>query len=300
MSLVRSCRERVQHGRERGASAIARLEARTGEPSLIGTALRAVDLDRRRAGGVLAGGIAFRAFLWLLPSALLATGLIGLVRDISHDRPEAVARRVGLSGVVGHYVADASKQSSRGTVLLLGFGFVLTVYLGMGLVRAMRITCVIAWDLPLVRRPHVLRDGVLLTLALGTQLLASAVTSHLRDTAGNGEILVTLAAALIGGVIWFSIALLLPHGDAPPSALVPGALLMALALQVLYLVTVYYFSRRIESAGELYGPLGVAATLLLWLYIVARLFVIASFFDAALWQRMQEQRREAEAFSGPG
>ena len=290
MGLVRDVKERVRQGRERTDAVIARFEARTGEPSLIGTALRAIDLDRRRAGGVLAGGIAFRAFLWLLPSALLATGLIGLVRDISHDRPEAVARRVGLSGVVGHYVADASRQSSRGTAILLGLGFVLTVYLGMGLVRAMRITCVIAWDLPLTRRPHVLRDGVLLTLALGTQLVASAVTSHLRDSAGYAEILVTLVAAMVGGVIWFSIAMLMPHGDAPASALIPGALLMALALQVLYLVTVYYFSRKIETAGQLYGPLGVAGTLLLWLFIVARLFVIASFFDAALWQRMREQR----------
>jgi membrane protein len=293
VSRIRSGRERLQREQERGRALVARVEARRGDSGLVGTGLRAVELDRRRAGGLLAGGIAFRAFLWLLPSALLATGILGLVRDISHDRPEVVARRIGLSGVVGHYVADASRQSSRGTFILLVLGFVLTVYLGISLVRAMRIACVIAWDLPLVRRPHLVRDGLLVTLALGAQLVGSAVTSHLRETAGSGEILVTLAAALLGGLLWFSIALLLPHGDAPATALIPGALLMALALQVLYLVTVYYFSRRIESAGNLYGPLGVAATLLLWLYVVARLFVISAFFDAALWKRARGRRQGA-------
>ena len=114
----------------------ALIEARRGDPSLIGTALRAAELDRRRAGGLMAGGIAFRAFLWLLPSALLGVGILGLVRDVSHDRPEVVARKVGLSGVVGHSVGEAVHQSSRGTLVLIVLGAGLTVYLGMALVRA--------------------------------------------------------------------------------------------------------------------------------------------------------------------
>ena len=262
-----------------------RLERRRGDASLIGTVLRAIDLDRRRAGGLMAGGIAFRAFLWLLPSALLGVGILGLVRDISHDRPEVVARKVGLSGVVGHSVGEAVQQSSRGTLVLIVLGTGLTIYLGMALVRAMRVACAIAWSLPLERRPNLPRDAVLVSLALGIQLVNSALAPLLRDSAGRAWILVTVGTALVAGLVWLGIAMLLPHGDAPSIALLPGAALMAIALPLLSLVTSYYLAQHVETAGDVYGSLGVAAMLLLWLYVVARLFVISAFFDAALWER---------------
>src|SRR4051794_9761320 len=47
---------------------------------LVAAALEAGDLDRRRAGSLLAGGIAFRLFLWLLPASLFVAALAGLVR----------------------------------------------------------------------------------------------------------------------------------------------------------------------------------------------------------------------------
>ena len=68
---------------------------------------------------------------------------------------------------------------------------------------------------------------------------------------------------------------------------------MMVALQGLYVATIYYFAHRIETSGDLYGPLGVAATLLLWLFAIARVFVASMFFDAALWRRTQRRRAEA-------
>src|SRR3954454_1223871 len=47
--------------------------------ALVDAALEAGDLDRRRAGSLLAGGIAFRIFLWLLPAALFAAAVVGLL-----------------------------------------------------------------------------------------------------------------------------------------------------------------------------------------------------------------------------
>jgi uncharacterized BrkB/YihY/UPF0761 family membrane protein len=71
---------------------------------------------------------------------------------------------------------------------------------------------------------------------------------------------------------------------------------MVAGLQALYLVTIYYFSHRLATSGDLYGSLGVAGTLLLWLYVIARLFVASMFFDAALWRR---KRQRLEAKPGP-
>ena len=261
-----------------------------------------MEFDRLRAGGLLAGGIAFRAFLWLLPTALLATGVLGLIRDAAHESPDVVARRLGLGGVVGSSVAGAVDQSTRGTALLIASGLVLTVYFGVSLVKALRIACIIAWDMPFERRPHLLRDGVIISAALVIQLSCSAAASSLRnhtDTAGS--IAVTVAVALFACVLWLGIDVLLPHGDAPVTSLIPGALLMVAGLQALYLVTIYYFAHRLATSGDLYGSLGIAGTLLLWLYVIARLFVASMFFDAALWKRrrLRLEAKEAGATRGP-
>jgi membrane protein len=290
MASIRELRANWERQRQRGTAIVERAQARRGSESLLSAALEAAELDRRRAGGLIAGGIAFRAFLWLLPTALLATGALGVVRDAAHEQPDVIARRLGLGGVVGGSVAGAVDQSSQSTTLLLLSGAVLTVYFGVSLVRALRIACVVAWDLPLERRPYLLRDGVLISMALVTQLTVSAVASAHRGYAGRTGIGVTIAVALLGCALWLGIELLLPHGDSPITALIPGVLVMVLALQLLYIATIYYFSHRLATSGDLYGSLGVAATLLLWLFVIARVFVLTMFLDAALWKRTQLRR----------
>jgi uncharacterized BrkB/YihY/UPF0761 family membrane protein len=66
---------------------------------------------------------------------------------------------------------------------------------------------------------------------------------------------------------------------------VPGALVVGVGTQLLHLLTVYYLSGRLESASELYGGLGTAATVLLGLYLIGRLVVAAALANAVLWKR---------------
>jgi membrane protein len=77
----------------------------------------------------------------------------------------------------------------------------------------------------------------------------------------------------------------LPHGDAPYAALIPGALIFGTGVQALHLVTVYFLARRITGASELYGTLGVAAALLLGLFIVGRLIVISAELNQSIRAR---------------
>src|SRR5437588_462551 len=87
---------------------------------LVDAALEAGDLDRRRAGSLLAGGIAFRVFLWLLPAALFTAGLLGLFQPSGSAQPEHVARKLGLGASVAAIVRQATKQSHKAPVALLG------------------------------------------------------------------------------------------------------------------------------------------------------------------------------------
>jgi membrane protein len=263
---------------------------------LLDAALEAADLDRSRAGGLLAGGIAFRAFVWLLPAALLCTGVLGLVRQYSQKSPETLAKSVGLAGVIGNAVGTASAQSHTATAVLIGLGAVLTVYTGIGLVRALRVAYVLAWGLPLERRPGLVADGTLFSLALIVQLSLSGLGAWVRSASTLGGVGAVVATPLAGAAIWLWIAWRLPHAETPLRALLPGTLLIGVGLEVLQFVTVYYFSHRLGSAPRLYGSLGIAATLLAWLYLIARLVVAAAFLNATLWYRRNP--REAAAPAG--
>jgi uncharacterized BrkB/YihY/UPF0761 family membrane protein len=79
--------------------------------------------------------------------------------------------------------------------------------------------------------------------------------------------------------------MLLPHGDASWRALLPGAGVIAVGHAALQVATVYYFAPKLTRAPALYGSLGSAATLLLWLFLVARLIVASAFLNATLWHR---------------
>jgi uncharacterized BrkB/YihY/UPF0761 family membrane protein len=143
--------------------AAQQLDQLRAEHDLVDAALEAGDLDRQRAGSLLAGGIAFRVFLWLLPAAVFMAGAVGLVRPSGSAQPEHVARTLGLGASVAAIVRQATRDSEKGTAALLAIGIGLTLYMSLSLVRALRVAHVLAWEEPLRRRSHLLRDGALLS-----------------------------------------------------------------------------------------------------------------------------------------
>src|SRR5689334_17703721 len=128
---------------------------------LAAAAFEAGQVDRRRAGSLLAGGLAFRVFLWLLPAALLASGVAGLLHLSGSASPDQIAGKLGLGASVAHTVRQATVHSDQTNLRLIVAGVVLTLYASTSLVRALRVTHVLAWEEELGRRPHLLRDGAI-------------------------------------------------------------------------------------------------------------------------------------------
>ena len=95
----------------------------------------------------------------------------------------------------------------------------------------------------------------------------------------------TIASLLLPVAVWLYASMWLPHDDAPWWALLPGSVLVGIGAGVLQLVTVYWIARQVSSKSDTYGAIGTALALLLWAYLLGRIFVAAAALNAALWRR---------------
>ena len=112
------------------------------------TVLEAFDRDRRFAGGLLAGGLAFRVFLWLLPFSLVVVALLGGAASQFEEPVSDLARQAGLSAALAATVAQAAEASGQGRWYLLIVGIVFLLWAGMGVVKAIRLIAGLAWEVP--------------------------------------------------------------------------------------------------------------------------------------------------------
>jgi membrane protein len=81
----------------------------------------------------------------------------------------------------------------------------------------------------------------------------------------------------------------MPQRDAPWVALVPGALLFGLGIEVIQVVAAYVIAPWSLSKQGTYGALGLAAALLVGLFAISRLMVGAAELNATLWERQSKK-----------
>jgi membrane protein len=73
--------------------------------------------------------------------------------------------------------------------------------------------------------------------------------------------------------------------------LLPGAFVVAVGSQLMNVAVVFYFAPRLGYSSEVYGALGTAAVLLVWLYLLSALMIAGGFLNATLWDRRQASTR---------
>ena len=222
------------------------LAARARIPAL-DAAFDVGERDRDVAGGLLAGAVAFRLFLWLVPFALAAVTLAGwMAADVDLSSGD-LAARFGIVGVAARYVNDASEQSTTTLVVVLVISLYALLLASRSSVRAIRLAHLIAWRMPIVR----FRGSTTMALcfaggATALVLLAGTINTIRARHAGPGILLLLVLMVVYGGV-WFAASRALPHPpEVPARALVPGAILFAIGTEVLHVLTVVWYAKRLE------------------------------------------------------
>ncbi|WP_421118432.1 YhjD/YihY/BrkB family envelope integrity protein [Aquihabitans daechungensis] len=247
----------------------------------------ALERDGHIGGFLMAGAIAFRLFVFVLPMYLLALVIAGAVFAFDPDQPDDVASGAGMSSYLAGSIGDAAETSHKSLWLLIPLTLFAMASAGRSVEKAVAAAHARAWDIDLPKRkPHLVVLGVT-GFALSV-LAAARIISVIRHGA------LVPVAMVLGATVYFGLWLLasraLPRREGVSWwALVPGAVLVGVGTQGLYLFNVLYLNHRIQSASAAYGALGVAASALLWLYLLGRLMVAAPVLNATLWQRRQDR-----------
>jgi len=265
------------------------VDAARSRHSSIDLGLTIVERDASIGGGLLAGALAYRLFVLLLPVALLFVSGIGLYADAADKSADRVAKDAGLQGLIASQVASTASGGARWIVFMVMLPAVL--YALAKLYRAIAVTHAIAW--------HGSGRGVRVTgrglTAVGAALLANVAAAEavgwIRRQNGLGGLSALLVYLVVVGGAWLIVSIELPRRETTWSDLLPGALLLGGGLLFVNVFNVYVTTRLVEGRADTYGALGIAAALLFSLVLVGRLIVLSAELNAALDERRAGRRR---------
>jgi uncharacterized BrkB/YihY/UPF0761 family membrane protein len=230
----------------------------------------------------------------MVPMLLVLVSVFG-VFGFSVGAARSAGSRLGLTAYAANVIEQARAQSSVGALVGLGVGLFAMFFASRSALKSLRIVHSLAWNLPMQRRPVRAISSVIFAASAIGLWIAIAAIGVLRSHGVLGWLaIVLLRTALYGGIsVWISAVT--PHPDGVTwRDYLPGALAMAISIQVLQVFSEVYLVYKAQHLSKLYGGLGVAVVLLLWLYIVGRMIVASAMLNATLW----EQRRTKEAHGG--
>jgi uncharacterized BrkB/YihY/UPF0761 family membrane protein len=278
---------RVAAWLERGRVLRKRVEATRARSAVVDVGFTVVERDSSIGGGLLAGALAYRFFILLLPSALLFVSGLGIYAGTVDETPSKVAKEAGLHGLIAAQVASTASSGARWIVVIAMVPAVL--YALVKLYRAIAIVHAIVWY-GSARGVRITPRGVAVAgAAFLLNVVAAAVVGWIRrhdQFGGLSALFVYLA--LVGGA-WLAVSLHLPHREVRWQALLPGALVVGAGLLLVNVFNVYVTTRLVEDRANTYGALGIAAALLFSLVLVGRLIIVAAELNASLAERRRSR-----------
>jgi membrane protein len=276
---------RIARWLERGRVLRTRVEAARSRSAAVDVGFIVVERDSSIGGGLLAGALAYRLFILLLPTALLFVSGLGLYASSVDEKPGKVARDAGLHGLIASQVASSASSGARWIVFVVMVPAVL--YALVKLYRAIAVVYAIVWY-GSGRGVRITSKGVaLMGLVFLLNVVAAAAVGWIRRHEQFGALSALIIYLALGGGSWLAVSLHLPHRNARWSALIPGALVVGAGLLLVNVFNVYVTTRLVEDRANTYGALGIATALLLSLVLVGRLIIVAAELNASLAERRQ-------------
>ena len=237
-------------------------------------------------GSYLASAITLSSFLSLFPLLLVAISVIGFFSSGDPTLASDTVRFLGLSGSseAATIVTDAIETAEDSKAAASIVGTVGLLWTGLGLVAALQYVYDTVWQVTgrgmkdkAVGLLWLIGGGLLFATSFAVTSLVGALPAFLAPV----NILVGLALSF-GLFLWT--AKVLPHRDIGFQALVPGAMVGAIGLEILKLVGSIYVPRAVASSSAMYGSIGVVFAILAWLLFFGRLIVYSAVVNVVRWE----------------
>lgn len=237
-------------------------------------------------GSYLASAITLSSFLSLFPLLLVAIAVIGFFSSNDPTLARDTVEFLGLSGSseAATIVTDAIKTAEESKAAASIVGTVGLLWSGLGLVAALQYVYDSVWQVTgrgmkdkVIGLLWLVGGALLFAASFGVTSLVSALPAFFAPI----NILVGLGLSF-GLFIWT--AKVLPRRDIGFKALVPGAIVGAIGLEILKLVGAIYVPRAVASSSAVYGSIGIVFAILAWLLIFGRLIVYSAVLNVVRWE----------------
>jgi membrane protein len=257
-------------------------------------------------GSALAAAVTYFAFLSFFPILALAFAIFGQVAkvyDKAQDTLVDAANSVlpGLVGPPDGVSLDTLQQAAPG---IFSIGILLTLYSGLGWLSGMRQALIAVFEEPPRERPSFVKGkirDILALLSLGSVLVVSVAVSGVTTKLINpildalqlgpvaGVFLAILAIVLglaANSLLFFAFFRLLAAPEVPTRSLWSGALLGAVAFELLKQLSTYLLKATANS--DAFQAFGIALILVVWINYFSRVVVYA-----AAWAHTSPEARAA-------
>jgi membrane protein len=267
----------------------AELDTRRQRSGMVDAGFLVQELDARVGGGILAGALAFRLFLFMVPVVYVVFTVLGAVSRALGQDPAHLANAAGITGILASTVVKVDQQGAWTQVpLVLGAMVAMFITAG-GLLKALYVVHWLIWRVPRSRPAGLGPKLVLIGITLLASALGVAVNDVRNASGAAGAFVAILLVTALSFAGWWWVSWKLPHAPCPARALIPGALLMAVGADVLQVLTTYWIGDLVARKTSTYGAVGIALAVLLWVYILGRIMVGSAGLNAALWYRRENR-----------
>lgn len=237
-------------------------------------------------GNYLAAIITYYALVSLFPLLLLMTTILGFVLKGDPELQERILNStLSQFPVIGDQLG--TPKGLQGNTVGLVVGVLGSLYGGLGVAQAAQHAMNTAWAVPRNERPNPFRARGRSLLLLGTAglgVLATTVLSALGSSADafgarvgiDFQLVVTLASVVINAALFllaFHIATARPVSYRD---IAPGALLAAVAWQILQLLGTAYIGHVVKNASALNGIFALILGLIAWFYLSSVIVVLCT------------------------
>ena len=278
-------RRRFESVKQRAGSIRDDLERRRADVPVIDVVFRGAEHDARTGGGILAGAVAFRVFLFVVPYVFVVVFAFGVGADAADKDPVELARNSGVVGLASSAIQASADASTFARVVTLTLALWALLSGSRTLVKSLYTVHALIWGVPRVKVKRPMLQALLAIVATSVLIVLVRLVAELADVSIALWVASMVLLVAVPGALWLWLsANIFP--SAPGTTwrdMLPGAVLFGIGVQLLHIVTVVWIARSLESKSETYGALGAALTILLWAYLLGRLVTAAASLNTVVW-----------------